>query len=635
VALYTLGTPRPRPMDAEPPAARDFLAQHAPFDALPEEALAWTIRALDVVDVRQGDVILEVGEASRYLYVIRSGAADLRNAEGELVDRVGEGEAFGYPSLLTDTRVARRVTAIEDAVLYRLPAEAFHTLRRAHPAFDRFYAQAHAARVHAAVSERPGVAGLTDTVRALLTRPAVTAPPDLPVRDAARRMRDERVSALLVCEGDRLVGVVTDRDLRNRVLAEDGDPATPLGRVMSPAPTTIAPEALAFEALLAMTRANLHHLPVVEPLPGGGVRPLGMLTATDLMRRQASNPVYLVGDVQKAGTPEALAAVGRRLPDLFASLVDADASAADTGRVVSTVLDALTRRLLEMAEATLGPPPVPYCWLALGSHARLEQTVHTDQDHALLLDDAYLPEHDAYFRTLAVTVTDGLRAAGFDYCHAGTMATTDRWRQPLARWRRTFEGWIGEPRPKALAQAAPFLDFRPVHGEAALADALRQVVLEQAMGSPPFLTALARAAREHQPPLGFFRRFVLERSGEHKDRFDLKLRGVLPIVDLARVHALAAGRPEVRTGERLRAAVQAGVLAEGDAASLADALEFIAVVRMRHQAAQIRSGRPPDNWVSPEDLSLFERRHLRDAFSVVAAAQEGLADRYGAALVSG
>ncbi|MFN3597961.1 MAG: putative nucleotidyltransferase substrate binding domain-containing protein [Rubricoccaceae bacterium] len=623
-------------MDAELAAVQDFLRQHAPFDTLPDDALARAVRQFDVVYVRQGEVVLEVGQPSEHLYVVRSGAIELRREDGALVDRVGEGEAFGYPSLLTASRAARRATALEDTLLYRLPAEAFHALRHAHPALDRHYAQAHAARVRAAVAEPSGVAGLAVAVRALVTRPPVTAPPALPVRAAAERMREARVSSLMVCEDERLVGIVTDRDLRNRVLAAGVSPDVPLADVMTPEPVFVAPDALAFEALLTMTQANLHHLPVVEARAQGGVRPLGMVTATDLMRRQALNPVYLVGDVAKAATPAAASAALRRLPDLFARLVEGGASAADTGRVVSAVVDALVRRLLVLAEEALGPPPVPYVWLALGSHARFEQTAHTDQDHALLLADAYAPEtHGAYFRALAAAVSDGLHEAGFAYCPGGVMATNDRWRQPLARWRRTFEGWIGEPRPKALMHASIFFDFRALSGEAALAEQLRQHVLARAAGNGIFLASMAQAATEHQPPLGFFRRFVLERSGEHKDRFDLKLRGTLPLVDLARLYALAAGRPEVRTGERLRAAAAAGALAPSDAASLEDAYEFIARVRMQHQAAQIRAGRSPDNYVSPEALSPFERRHLRDAFTVVATAQDALAQRYVTGLVAG
>lgn len=611
-------------MNAETTAVRDFLAGQAPFDSLPPDALQSVARAVDAVSVRQGEVVLTVGQKSEHLYVIRSGAVELRDPEGHLIDRLGEGEAFGYPSLLTNAPAARRVMALEDALLYRLPAEAFHALRHAHDSVDRFFAQAHAARIRVAVTQRAAAAALTEPVRSILSRPPVSAAPDLSVQEAARRMLDERVSSLIVHADSGLAGIVTDRDFRSRVVADGLGPDTPLEAVMTPDPVTIGAEALAFEALLLMTQHNLRHLPVVED-----GRPIGMVTATDLMQRQASNPVYLVGDVRKARSPEALAEIGHRLPELFVHLVESDTSARDTGRVVSTVSDALTRRLIELAEEELGPPPVPYAWLALGSHARLEQTAHSDQDHALLLDDAFQPEaHGAYFHDFAAAVTDGLRLCGFDYCHTGVMATTDRWRQPLAGWRRTFKGWIESPRAKSLLHAGVFFDFRTVHGAAPLAEALRQEVLERTRGNKTFLAAMVQASQEHQPPLGFFRRFVLERSGEHKDRFDLKLRGVIPVVELARIYALAAGRPEVNTWERLRAAAQAGALSASDAANLADALEFIADIRLRHQAAQITHGEKPDTWVQPDALSPFERRHLRDAFKIVSAAQDSLVQHY-------
>lgn len=620
-------------MDAELAAVCDFLAHHPPFDALPPETLARYARTLDVVYARQGEVVLEVGRKSEHLYVVRSGAVELRDPEGRLIDRLGEGEAFGYPSLLTDAPAARRVTAIEDTLLYRLPALAFHRLRREHAAVDRHFAHAHAERVRAAVEDAPAAAGLTVPVGSLLTRAAVTAPPDLPIRAAAARMRDERVSSLMVCEEDgrRLVGIVTDRDLRTRVLAAGVDPGAPLAEVMTPDPVTATPETLAFEALLTMSARNLHHLPVVE-----GGRPVGMVTATDLLRLQAANPVYLVGEIAKARSTDHLAAAGRRLPELLRRLVEADARAEDVGRVAATVADALARRLLALAEERLGPPPVPYCWLALGSHARQELTAHSDQDHALLLDDAFRADaHGAYFAALAREVSEGLAAAGFPLCPGDVMATNPRWRMPLARWRETFTGWIEQPRPKALMHASIFFDLRPLHGATELARALHEAVLARARGHSLFLGALAQAAQEHRPPLGFFRRFVLERSGEHADRFDLKLRGVIPVVDLARVYALAAGRPETGTWERLRAAGEAGTLSPRDATNLADALAFIAAIRLRHQARQLREGEPVDNWVKPAALSPFERGHLRDAFSVVATAQEALAQRYSTSLMAG
>jgi CBS domain-containing protein len=337
-----------------------------------------------------------------------------------------------------------------------------------------------------------------------------------------------------------------------------------------------------------------------------------------------------VGEVWKQDDVAGLVAVSRRLPQMVATLVEADARARDIGRVVTTVSDALTQRLLELAEARLGAPPVPYAWLALGSQARREQTAHSDQDNALLLDDAFDADaHDAYFQDLAAFVCDGLDACGFVYCPGEVMATTDRWRQPLAAWKKTFDGWITEPRPKALMHTSIFFDLRAVYGEMGLGRELRRFFLDASESNSIFLASLSVNALDFKPPLGFFRQFVLEKKGEHADTLDLKHKGVVPIVDLARVHTLAHGLDAVGTEERLdRLAATKGTLSAEDAANLRDAHEFIAMTRLRHQAEQIKRGEAPDNYVAPDALSPFERRHLKDAFKIVSRMQSALEQRY-------
>jgi CBS domain-containing protein len=287
-----------------------------------------------------------------------------------------------------------------------------------------------------------------------------------------------------------------------------------------------------------------------------------------------------------------------------------------------------------MAEAQFGDPPVPYAWLALGSQARQEQTARSDQDHALLLSNEVQPEHDAYFKQLATFVSDGLHACGYEYCPGEVMATTDKWRQPLAKWRTYFDGWIQEPQPKALMHSSIFFDMRHLHGDDDLTRRLRADVLDQCKNNSIFLASMTVNALKFEPPLGFFRQFVLEKRGDHADTLDLKHNGVVPAVDIARIHTLARGIDAVNTKERLDALETSGGIAASDAANLRDAFEFISMVRLRHQAQQIRAGKEPDNFVPPDSLSDFERRHLKDAFKVVSRMQSALEQRYQTSFIS-
>ena len=601
-----------------------FLQATPPFYALAREQVARVARQLNVTYVPSGTCVLDVGEDTDVLSLVRSGAVELTNESGALVAQLGEGEFFGYPALLTGAPARRRVVAIEDTLLYLIPEAEFDRLRSASDTVDRFFARAHSDRIHDAVREEQQGMPLATPLRALLSRDPVTAAPDVPIRRAAETMRDARVSCLLLCDGDALVGLVTDRDLRNRALAGGRDPEEPIRSIMTANPVTVTADQFAFEALLTMSRRNVHHLPVMD----GSGQVAGVVTATDLMRLQADNPVYVVGEVWKQDTLDGLVDVSRRIPQVVVDLVQSGARADDVARVVTAVSDALTERLLAMAEAELGPPPVPYAWLALGSQARFEQTAHSDQDNALLLSNDATDAHDDYFHQLATVVCDGLNACGYEYCPGEVMATTDRWRQPLKGWKRTFRTWIDEPTPKALMHATIFFDLRHIHGTPSLTRELRSFILDRTAQNSIFLACLTTNALESKVPLGFFRQFVLTRHGDHEDALDLKHNGVVPIVDIARIYALAHGVGAVNTRERLKALADNGRMNAGDAADLRDALAFIAQVRLEHQAAQIADGDEPDNFVAPRALSDFERRHLKDAFKMVSTMQSALGQRY-------
>ena len=349
-----------------------------------------------------------------------------------------------------------------------------------------------------------------------------------------------------------------------------------------------------------------------------------MLTTTDLVRAQKSDPVYLIGEIGRQATVDGLQRAARDGPELLRNLIAMDARAVEIGRVATAVTDAITRQLMKQAIARLGEAPVPFVWLAFGSQARQEQTAQSDQDNGLLLADAVQPEHDAYFAALAQHVCDGLNACGYHYCHGGIMATNPRWRQPLRAWQQYFLPWINEPSPEALMHSSIFFDLRVVGGDAALFAPLQSTVLEATRHNGIFLACLASNALQITPPLGFFKQFVLERNGEHAHALDLKLRGVVPIIDIARIYALANGITAVSTVERLARAGETGMLTERDARALADAYEYIAHLRLNHQGAQLVRGERPDNYLHPESVSDLTRHQLRDAFAAVNSAQAAL-----------
>jgi CBS domain-containing protein len=296
---------------------------------------------------------------------------------------------------------------------------------------------------------------------------------------------------------------------------------------------------------------------------------------------------------------------------------------------VTAITDALTTRLIHLAEAQLGPPPVDYAWVAAGSQARAEQTAKSDQDNCMVLSDAFDPSlHGTYFQELSRQVCSGLDACGYVFCPGEMMAMTDTWRQPRKRWSEYFQRWIEQPDPKALMHTCVFFDLRRVAGSTTLLEAVTREALQLTRGNSLFLAHMVRNALSRQPPLGLFGNIQTARSGERRGTIDLKMYGIVPIVDLARVYALAGGHAQVNTHDRLEVAAQSREISEQSARDLRDVLEHLAALRIVHQARQMDAGQPVDNLLSLDELSNFERTQLKDAFRVVQGLQEVLAQRY-------
>lgn len=465
---------------------------------------------------------------------------------------------------------------------------------------------------------------LSTPLRSLLKREPITLAPTTAIRAVAQVMRDKRVSSVLLVDNEQLVGLVTDRDLRNRVVAQGLDLERPVCDIATMTPLTVPSHSPAFEALLLMARHNIHHVPVME-----GPRLAGMITATDLTEQHSTSAVYLAGEIYKQTSVQDLSVVSAKVKHLQHNLAAAHASAYSTGHIITAITDALTTRLIQLAEAELGPAPIDYVWVAAGSQARHEQSAKSDQDNCLVLDDRFDEAlHGAYFKALSRSVCDGLAACGYIHCPGEMMAMTDTWRQPRQRWLQYFQKWINQPEPKALMLTCVFFDLRAIHGKAELLDSLRREVLQRTRGNSLFLAHMVGNALKHRPPLGLFGNIAVIRGGENAGTIDLKHSGIVPIVDLARVYALAGGLEAVNTSDRLDSTAQAGEVSAQSARDLRDALEFLGTLRIAHQARQIQEGVAPDNFLALDELSNFERSHLKEAFSVVQTLQGVLGQRY-------
>jgi CBS domain-containing protein len=601
-----------------------FLSRYPPFDGLPPDDLAKVASSVEIEQFPAGAVILEQsGEPAEHLYVVREGAIELI-AEGRLYDLLGEGEVFGQFSLLAHESPTSTVRAHEDTLCYLIGADVADEVLGTSAGqlfvlgtMRERLAAGHESMEPASLQLRP--------VGGLVRRAPVAADPGMSVAAAAERMAAERVSCLLVPMRDGW-GIVTDRDLRSRVLAVRRSPDTHVEEVASFPLKTLPERALVGEALLAMFAEGVHHFPVTRA--DGSTA--GVVTATDLMDIGRDTPFSIRGAIERARTSDEVVAAGRELPHVVLALVDASSEPVGVGRVVALVVDAMTTRLLALGIDRFGEPPVPWAWLALGSAARREQALGTDQDHALAYDaqDRPVEDVDPYFAELAEFVTAGLEGAGIPRCEGDAMAANPAMRRSVQGWIDALHAWMRDLGASGSILSSIVYDFRRVTGPLDPEPEL-EATIHEARNDLAFLRHLGRRALDHRPPTGFLRDLVVERKGEHVGRFDVKHGGITIIGNIARLEGVRAGIRAKATLDRLAGSSSAGTLEKDMANELSEAFRFLWEVRLRHQAGQVRAGEMPDDFVDPATLGPVMRRGLKEAFGVISRAQRGLAADLG------
>ena len=480
------------------------------------------------------------------------------------------------------------------------------------------------------MSPAPETSLFLHRVREFLTRPPVTAGAGTPIPDLARQMSRSGIgSVVIVDDGGAATGIVTDRDLRGKVLAAGRDPAaTRAADIMSSPLVTVGSDAYGFEALLEMTRRGIHHLVVMD-----AGRLAGVVSSGDFLRLQVAHPVVLTREIETAASTDELARLGARVTEVVRRLVEEGGTPYDVGRIVAELNDRMVHRVLALAGARHadGSPPVPFSWLSFGSEARREQTLRTDQDNGLVYEDP--PEEarasvGAYFARFTADVNATLIAIGFPECPGRIMASEPALRQPAGVWVERFRRWIREGGPEEILAACIFFDVRPVGGTATLAARLREVIRAEAPGARRFLGFLARDVVDRPVALTVFGNLRPSRSGPRSGTVDVKGSGSLQLVGAARLHALALGREETNTVDRFRAASAAGLYPEEECREITDAYQHLTRIRLVHQLACLERGEPPDNHVNPRRLSHGDRVLFVDALKTVTRVQGGLRERY-------
>ncbi len=631
------------PHAADPGVVVDFLKNTLPFSDLPDEELQGLAKHCIIDFMPKGVRFLVQNETQvDSLFLIQSGGVRLFLRDEEeretLIDYRGEGGSVGAPALIRDSPANLDAETVEDTFVFKLAKDAFMHLVQANPMISQYYLKAlsenYLSKAFAELRARPnclpseGSLPLFSTrVADMVVRPPVRFSMGHTIQEAAMRMEREGVGSLLIDDpSEEVVGIVTDKDLRKAV-SLGMDYSAPIETIMSTPVATMESDRSSFDAVLEMMRRQIHHMMIVRE---GELQ--GVITSHDVISLQGASPVALFREISSQRAITGLYPLAARIPRVVRALVEEGAKAGHITRMISVLNDMILEKMLTLLLKEMGRPPSDFCWLLLGSEGRREQTFKTDQDNALVFrafeDEILIRASQIYFEAFTQKAIEHLVQCGFPLCPGGFMASNEKWRQPFPVWRDYFEHWIMVPEPEEVMKAAIFFDFRSGFGDATFVEELRRHVNRHARRQEVFLRHLAGNCLQTKPPLSFFRNFIVEKNGEHKNTLDLKARGLVAVVDFARVMSLQHGIRETNTLGRLERIRESGHAPTELCNDLAEAYEFMMQLRLVHQLEQVEAGYDPDNRIDPAALSDLDKRTLKEAFAIIGRMQSFLKDTF-------
>ena len=613
--------------------AFQFLSKLPPFTFLPEEELQKIAIDVSVKHCpKEKDLFIQGRSKFEHLYIIRKGAVERYYKEDEheiLHEFLSDGDIFGGVSMLLHNGISARMMRTKaDTDFYILPKIYFLDICSRYEAFSDYFTdifgklmldKSFAAIIAKGMQPKEDVVPqfFNQPVENIYARDLVYGETDMTIQEAAVMMSQRRCSSIFVREpGGDFVGIVTDNDLRKKVIGKGYDIKKPVSDIMSSPLSAIPARAPIFEALMSMMQENLKHLAVTDV----NEKVIGAVTISDLIAAQGQSAFSLIREINVAGSVEEIANKHEHLPRLIQNLINSGVNADNVARLISTISDAILNKLIGFAMNELGPPPAKFVFLILGSEGRSEQTLKTDQDNAILFEDQpseFTESVRGYFLKFGGRVCTWLDQAGYAFCNGGVMAKNPQWCQPLSVWKEYFTKWISTVEPEALFQSNIFFDFRGGYGDMDMVAQLREHLFASLAGRPNFFRYLTENSLYPKPPLGFFGNFVVESKGDHRDAFDIK-SSMTTIVNFTRAYALYHGIEETNTQERLNRLFLKKILSWRDYHELEQSYSYLMQLRfVRQVAAVMRENGKPDNYIKPKTLSRMEQTMLRAIFKSI------------------
>jgi CBS domain-containing protein len=609
-----------------------FMETVLPFSALKEEDRDGVAATMTWKSFAPGEAIIRQGTEGSQFYLIKSGLVRVYLEQGGtdvVLGFLGEGDCFGEMSLLTGAPTSATVETVEHTLCLVQNKGFFLEVVKGYPVFRDFFNQLLTQRMKTVYKElltaSPGVTHVEPylyrkQVRDLLGEYQADCTGDITIKEAAQKLIENKAGALIVKAKDGTAMGIVDRDhLLKAVLMDGTDPSAPIGTIVEKNFHSVDSSYYFFDALHEMVKHRTNQLVVLDKEEVKGI-----VTGFDLLRFRGREVLSLVKNIEAAHDVLELDRMRQEVEKVLRALIADGALASNACKIVSELNDKIVNRIIHLSEEALGAPPASYAWLGLGSEGRREQTLVTDQDNALIFSGETSPEKVAYYEELARKVVEGLNGCGFPLCKGGIMATSPKYFGSLTEWKERTGKWIGASSlpEKDLIDIYVFLDFRAVHGNPGLERSLRDHVMSLIKSHPAFAQTLAANIVSVPVPLGFFKNFVVEKSGQYKNTVNLKTYGLLPLTTCVKILCFHTGVHETNTLERIKALSGNGVVTVDQAEFLIQAFETFLTLKIRNNLTDADRGRDFSNRIEPATLTTKQKQLLKEAFLAVSQVQK-------------
>ncbi len=630
----------------------DFLGKFPPFNEMHSNDLQKLSEDISIVYKEKGSLVFQENESPHsWFYVVQKGAIDLRRSStNEILDICDEGDIFGLRPLIASEKYKLEARAYEDSILYAVPIEVFRPYTQTYEELSTFLIESFASNTRNPYDKKqssklPGTESVTvsleSTSQLLDLQPVrfrkklVSCGPDTEIREVAQKMTKKKVGSMLVLKDDLPVGIITDKDLRNKIVTGDYPVTTKAEQIMTSPVITYPRKLTVTQAQMAMMKSGIGHICLTED-GTPNTKAVGILSKHDVMLAMGNNPAALVKEIKLSSKTKRIREIRKSAMLLLNGYLEDNIPMSITMQIISEINDACIKQVIDIALKKMPKsPPVAFAWLSMGSQGRGEQLLYTDQDNALLFADVsenQLPATTSYFMELSRRINKSLQTIGYEYCPAEMMASNPKWCLSLSEWKNLNSHWIINPGKDEVLLSSIFFDYNLSYGDAGLVNELTEHIFESVKKYPIFYLHLASGALQNPSPTGFFRQFLLEQDGEHKDFFDLKRRALMPLTDAARVLILSHNIKSINnTAKRFEKLAELEPNNSEFFLSCSYATKALLKFRAKQGLLHNDSGR----FIALETLSKEEKVKLKRTFKTIKELQELISIRFKVSSILG